>query len=70
MIEVAVTIGILAMLVVSMTAALGNGFKYLLVSKQRAAASQAANAQLELQTSDPVPLFSVTSTNAPLPALR
>lgn len=47
MIEVAVTIGIVAMLVVSMTAALGNGFKFLMTSKQRAAATQAANAQLE-----------------------
>jgi len=47
MMEVAVTIGIIAMLVVSMTAALGNGFKYLLISKQRAAATQAANAVLE-----------------------
>lgn len=47
MVEVAVTIGIVAMLVVSMTAALGNGFKFLMISKQRAAATQAANAQLE-----------------------
>lgn len=47
MMEVAVTIGIVAMLVVSMTAALGNGFKYLLIAKQRAAATQAANAVLE-----------------------
>ncbi|HEX9695125.1 MAG TPA: hypothetical protein VGB64_02285 [Actinomycetota bacterium] len=47
MMEVAVTIGIIAMLVVSMTAALGNGFKYLLISKQRAAATQAASAVLE-----------------------
>lgn len=47
LVEVAVTIGIIGMLVVSMTAALGNGFKYLLTSKQRAAATQAANAQIE-----------------------
>ncbi|MGH2829903.1 MAG: type IV pilus modification PilV family protein [Actinomycetota bacterium] len=47
MIEVAVTIGILGLIVASMSAALGNGFKYLLHAKQRSAATQAANAMIE-----------------------
>lgn len=47
MVEVMATLGILAILILSMTAALGNGFKFLLTSKQRAAATQIANEQLE-----------------------
>jgi hypothetical protein len=47
MAEISVTLGILAVLVLSMSTALSTGFRYLLTTKQRAAAVAAANALVE-----------------------